>query len=137
MNEVVFLRFQSTSPNRRGTFPGVFGLVNGLAHDGRLTAEQEHFRKINNAWYEANFTNPNTVDPTVYDRAVHPKAAAWFKSSASEMIERVNGYLKILADHGIGYERIQSTDPGRIIYEDEHQIVVVPHNEDRSPDPTE
>lgn len=108
--------------------------MNGLARDGKLTAEQEQFRKINNAWYEANFTDPSKVDPTVYDRATHPRAAAWFKVSASELVERVDGYLKIVAQHGIGCELVRSADPGRIIYEDEHQIVVVPHNDDRPTD---
>ncbi|HEX5541596.1 MAG TPA: hypothetical protein VFX60_08530 [Micromonospora sp.] len=127
VNEVLYLRFQSTTPSQRGTFPGVFGLVNGLAREGKLTAEQELFRKINNAWYEANFTDPSSVDPTVYDRTINPKAAAWFKPSALEMVERVDGYLEILAEHDIDCELIRSADPGRVIYEDEHQIVVVPY----------
>lgn len=129
----MYLRFQSTAPNRRGTFPGVFGLVNGLARDGKLTAEQERFRNSHNAWYEANFTNPGSVDPTVYDRAVNPEAAAWFKPSARHLLDRVDGYLKILAAHGVGCELVRSADPGRVIYEDEHQIVVVPHPRTKPP----
>lgn len=35
----VYVRFQSAVPNRRGAFPGVFALANGLAGDGRLSAE--------------------------------------------------------------------------------------------------
>ncbi len=124
----MYLRFQSTIPNGRGTFPGVFGLVNGLAREGKLTAEQEEFRQANNAWYEQNFTNPSTVEPSIYDRTVHPRAAAWFKSSAIEVLDRVDGYLSILAEHGIGCELVRSSDPGCVIYEDAHQIVVVPGN---------
>ncbi|OLZ47348.1 hypothetical protein BS329_25805 [Amycolatopsis coloradensis] len=30
-------------------------LVNGLARAGRLTAEQEAFRRTTNDWYDANF----------------------------------------------------------------------------------
>ncbi|MFF0769406.1 hypothetical protein ACFYUK_10965 [Nonomuraea wenchangensis] len=88
-------------PNRRGTYPGVFGLVNALAKQGRLSDAEEAFRLENNAWYEANFTDPATVDPTVYDRAVNPEAAAWFKASAGHLIRRVPGYLAILAAHGV------------------------------------
>ncbi|MFK4034378.1 hypothetical protein ACI2LC_01090 [Nonomuraea wenchangensis] len=76
-------------PNRRGIYPGVFGLVNALAKQGRLSDAEEAFRRENNAWYEANFTDPATVDPTVYDRAVNPEAAAWFKASAGHLIRRV------------------------------------------------
>ncbi|MED7922640.1 hypothetical protein SMD20_00215 [Nonomuraea sp. LP-02] len=113
-------------PNRRGTYPGVFGLVNNLAKQGRLSDAEEAFRLENNAWYEANFTDPATVDPTVYDRAVNPEAAAWFKASAGHLIRRVPGYLAILAAHGVECVRLESADPGRIIYEDDDQVVVVP-----------
>ena len=123
----MYVRFQSPTANGRGTYPGVFGLVNHLAGQGRLSDAEERFRRENNAWYEANFTNPADVDPTVYDRSVNPGAAAWFKPSAGHLIERVSGYLAILAAHGVECRRLESADPGRIIYEDGEQVVVVPH----------
>ncbi|GAA1505917.1 hypothetical protein GCM10009730_06580 [Streptomyces albidochromogenes] len=122
-----YVRFQGTVPRARGNFPGVFGLVNGLARDGRLSAEQERFRRANNDWYDAVCTDPSTVDPTVYDACVNPGAAAWFKPTAVELIARVGGCLEILAAHGVECRRVRSTDPGRVVYEDVHQIVVVPY----------
>jgi hypothetical protein len=127
VDEATYVRFQGTTSNPRGVFTGVFGLVNGLAKHGRLTEEQERFRRANNDWYDAAYTDPTTVDPTVYDRELNPLAVAWFKSSAHELIDRVPGYLEILAAHGVGCERVRSADPGRVIYEDEYQVVVVPH----------
>ena len=127
-----YLRFQGTVCNRRGTFPGVFGLVNQLAFDGRLNAEQERFRRTTNDWYNANFPNPAHVDPAVYDRALNPAAVAWFKSTARIFIDRVAGYLDILDAHGIDCEMIQTCEPGRIIYEDEFQVIAVPYNPDSS-----
>jgi hypothetical protein len=126
VDEATYVRFQGTISTPRGVFTGVFGLVNGLAKRGRLTAEQERFRRANNAWYDAAYTDPSTVDPSVYDPELNPLAVAWFKSSARELIDRVAGYLEILAAHGVGCERVQSADPGRVVYEDEHQVVVVP-----------
>ncbi|AEM88408.1 hypothetical protein Strvi_9118 [Streptomyces violaceusniger Tu 4113] len=126
-NEALYVRFQSTVRNRRGHFTGVFGLVNGLARDGKLTAEQERFRRANNDWYNAAYPDPSSVDPGVYDRELHPGAAAWFKSTSQDLIKRVDGYLEILAAHGIACCMMRSSDPGRIVYEDEYQIVVVPH----------
>ncbi|MEV4838489.1 hypothetical protein AB0K05_28565 [Nonomuraea sp. NPDC049486] len=123
----MYVRFQSSVANGRGTYPGVFGLVNGLAAQGRLSDAEERFRRENNAWYEANFTNPVTVDPTVYDRSINPRAAAWFKLSAGHLMQRMSGYLSILAAHDVECMRLESTDPGRIIYEDNEQVVVVPH----------
>lgn len=123
----MYVRFQSPTPNHRGIHVGVFALVNGLASQGKLSEEEERFRRTNNDWYNANFTNPSDVDPIVYDRELNPGAVAWFKISASHLIERVAGYLEILAAHGVPCVRVESADPGRVIYEDDEQVVVVPY----------
>ncbi|MFG2890204.1 hypothetical protein [Streptomyces sp. NPDC048248] len=127
-----FVRFQGTTRHPRGHFPGVFALVNTLAKNGRLTPDQERFRRTHNDWYDANYPDPSTVDPTVYDEAVNPGAVAWFKSTSLELIGRVDGYLTILAAHDIPCRRIHSTRPGRIVYEDIHQVVVTPWPTDHS-----
>ena len=121
-----FVRFQSPTRNERGTFTGVFGLVNGLARAGHLTVEQETFRRTNNDWYDANFINPAHTDPSVYDTTLNPGAAAWFKTTARIFIERVDGYLLILKAHEIPCETVWADDPGPIIYEDAFQIVALP-----------
>ncbi|WP_035749400.1 hypothetical protein [Glycomyces sp. NRRL B-16210] len=123
-----YVRFQAVQRNQRGHFTGVFGLVNTLAKEGKLTEEQESFRRRNNDWYNEAYPDPSTVDPTVYDHEVNPGAAAWFKSSATHLIERVPAYLEILTAHGVECRTVRSADPGRVVYEDEVQIVVVPHD---------
>ena len=127
MDDVRYVRFQAPERDHKGRYVGVFGLVNGLARTGRLTETQERFRRANNDWYDASYTDPGTVDPSVYDHESHPGAAAWFKASAVHLIERVAGYLAILDAHGIAWVRLDSEDPGRIIYEDADQVVVVAH----------
>ncbi|WP_203612464.1 hypothetical protein [Amycolatopsis sp. SID8362] len=125
---MAYVRFQSAEPDTEGRHPGFFGLINNLSRAGRLTAEQEEFRRTNHAWYESRYTNPATIDPAVYDHAINPGATAWFKQSAEELIARAAGYLEILEAHGIGCAKLVARDtPGRIIYEDADQIVVVPH----------
>ncbi|MER0429675.1 hypothetical protein [Streptomyces microflavus] len=127
-SEVVhYVRLQSPYRNRRGYFTGVFGLINTLAREGRLTGEQEAFRRSNNSWYNVAYTDPSTVDPTVYDHAINPGAAAWFKPTATHLLERVPGYLQVLTAHGVECQLVRSADPGRVIYEDDVQVVVVPH----------
>ncbi|MGI5504023.1 hypothetical protein [Lentzea sp. CA-135723] len=128
MGDFRFARYQAAEPNARGRFPGVFGLVNGLRRRGELTAAQEEFVRVNNAWYNAAYTDPSTVDPAVYDRAVNPDARAWFKTEATHLVVRLPGYLAILDAHGVRWERLESDDPGRIVYEDADQVVVVPRS---------
>ncbi|MER0428530.1 hypothetical protein ABR748_30565 [Streptomyces microflavus] len=43
------------------------------------------------------------------------------------MLERVPGYLQVLTAHGVECQLLRSADPGRVIYEDDVQVVVVPH----------
>ncbi|RFU87464.1 hypothetical protein DY218_06485 [Streptomyces triticagri] len=62
-----------------------------------------------------------------FDQAVNPGAAAWFKPSATHLLERNPGYLDILAAHEVPCHQVHSPDPGRVVYEDEVQVVVVPY----------
>ncbi len=131
VEDAVYVRFQGVVRHERRFFPGVFWLVNTLARDGVLSAEQERFRREGNDWLNLAYATPSQVDPTVYDRELNPDAVAWFKASAHHLVERVDGYLDILAAHGVVCERIESADPGRVVYEDEHQVVVVPRGQRR------
>jgi hypothetical protein len=61
-------------------------MVNGLYKRGELTAGQAAFRWAGNDWYSANKIDPGKASPEVYDKVLHPRAVAWFKASAVEMI---------------------------------------------------
>ncbi|MET7278607.1 hypothetical protein ABZS29_10295 [Kribbella sp. NPDC005582] len=128
---MTFVRFQSPVPDRHGRRIGLFGLVNMLGKRGLLTAAEEEFRRTTNAWYDATYTDPSTVDPAVY--GANPLAAAWFRTTAVELLGPVPQYLAILAAHNLPCERFTSDDPGRVLYEDEHQVVVVPHHDPVEP----
>ncbi|WP_327228434.1 hypothetical protein OG229_37225 [Streptomyces platensis] len=126
MSAALYVRFQGATRSPKGHFPGVFALANGLAREGRLSDEQYRFWRAGNDWYDAQYPNPSHADPSVYDHDRNPGAVAWFKATAGHLIERVDGYLEILAAHEVACERVESTDPGRVVYEDEVQVVVVP-----------
>lgn len=58
---------------------------------------------------------------------MNPGAVAWFKSTADELLARVPGYLDLLAAHDVACVRLRSAVvPGRVVYEDSTQVVVVP-----------
>ena len=102
---------------RAGQRPGV---------RGRLTEVEERFRREGNAWFTINCTDPAKAVPDLYSHTTNPGATSWFKRSAVHLLERVEGYLELLHLHGVDYEVVRLARPGRIIYEDDDQIVVVP-----------
>lgn len=122
-----FVRFQDVELSDRGIHVGVFGLVNVLGRGGDLGEVDEAYRVRMNRWLDDAYTDPSTVDPAAYDRRVNPRAVAWFKVPAADhLVEATRGHLDILDRHGVAWERVESDDPGRVVYEDEHQVVVVP-----------
>ena len=121
-----YVRYESDVPNRRGVHVGIFALANDLARCGRLTPAEWRWWRTNNDWFEAAYTDPATVDPTLFDRTVNPVVTCWFKDTAGHLLVRVPGYLDLLDRHGVAWRRSRSADPGTVLYEDPHQILVAP-----------
>ena len=105
----MYVRFQSPHPGKRGVHTGVFGLTNLLGRSGRLTVEQHRAWRKGNEWYDAAYPDPSDTDPSVYDETVNPQATAWFKISATHLLDRVPEYLDILRAHGGECERVNPT----------------------------
>ena len=124
---VTFRRFQSAVPNGRGTFPGVFALTNGLGRGERLSAADRAWWAAANARGDSLYPDPSTVDPSCYDRELNPGARAWFKDSATELLAITAHYLDLLDRYGVPWVELRSAWPGRVVYEDDVQVVAVPY----------
>jgi hypothetical protein len=118
-----YVRYRAVAPNARGHRPGVFALVNGLASDGLLSESEDAWRRTANDELTALYPDPSRVDPLVYDRAHHPGAASWFRAGAAHLLDRMGDYCALLDRHGVAWERIETDDPGVILYSDDVQIV--------------
>lgn len=121
-----YRRFQSAVPNRRGTFPGIFGLTNGLGRGGLLSAEDHAWWVDSNARANGLYADPSTVVPGCYDHDVNPGARAWFRESATELLALAAEYLRLLDRYGVSWVELRSSSPGRIVYADDVQVVAVP-----------
>ncbi|WP_284293273.1 hypothetical protein [Luteimicrobium album] len=109
----------------------MFGLANGLARAGVLTAEDHAWWRRSNAWCTEAYRDPSAVDPLVYDRAVNPGAKAWFRASAVELVDKAREYLVLLDRYGVAWVERRTSSPGRVVYADEVQVVAVPLDGDR------
>lgn len=121
-----FVRFQSLVPNRRGRYPGVFALVNGLASENQLSSRDARWVRESNDHAEATYPDPSRAVPDCYDPIVNPGARSWFKSSAHELLDLTRGYLDLLDRYGVRWVELRTTAPGRVTYEDDVQVVAVP-----------
>jgi hypothetical protein len=124
---VGYVRFEAAVPNARGSYVGIFGLANGLARSGQLSAADWAWWRAGNDWYTTAYRDPATVDPTLFDKARHPGATCWFLDSAEHLLCRVPGYLALLGRYGIAWRERRSADPGVIRYADADQVVVTPY----------
>lgn len=125
-------RYQSAVPNRHGTWPGVFALANGLLAGSTIRDEDREWLRAANARAQAAYPDPSTTDPDCYDPVASPGARSWFRVEATELLAMSAGYLDLLDRHGIPWVELRTSTPGRVVYEDDVQVVAVPftHPED-------
>jgi hypothetical protein len=50
-------------------------------------------------------------------------AVSWFRADAKEPLKRIWDLVAILEEHGVAVRLITSERPGKIVYEDEFQVV--------------
>ncbi|WP_373992761.1 hypothetical protein [Arthrobacter sp. E44] len=122
-----FIRYQSAVPNRRGRFPGVFAMANGLGNEGLLNEADRQWLRIANANASATHVDPTTVAADCYNSELNPGARSWFKAESTQLLNMTTTYLDLLDRYDIPWTALRTRNPGRIVYEDEVQVVAVPH----------
>jgi hypothetical protein len=53
-----------------------------------------------------------------------PEAISWFKDTAKVPIKKMWDIVTLLQEHGVPVRILRSKNPGKILYDDEYQIVV-------------
>lgn len=119
--EQLFVRYQSSTPDARGRYLGIFALANRLAKEGKLSPEDWGRWRSANDFYDTAYPTP---DKSVY---ATPAAQAWFKPAATHLFSRIQFYVDLLRRHNVPCRVVYSADPGAVLYEDDVQVVVIPH----------
>lgn len=119
----LYLRVQAGYRGRLGVAVGVLVAVDHLRRAGRLTAEDEELYLDIDDWFNEHLPNPG-----FYADGNSIGAVTWFRHPVpDEMGRRVGQLTGILQAHGITCESVWSDDPGTVVYEDEHQVGVIPY----------
>ncbi len=118
-----FVRLQATYRGALGVEVGVFVAVDHLRRADRLTEEEEELYFEIDDWFEAELANP-----PFYEDGNTIGAVTWFKRAASaEMLMRLTPLCDILDRYSVPWVTAETSDPGTVIYEDEFQVGVIPH----------
>jgi ribosomal protein S18 acetylase RimI-like enzyme len=99
---------------------GMFAAFHKLRDGGIISDEDWRTFTEMDRWFIDNLPMP----PFTSDGNPQ-KAITWFKGSSTEMIARAKPIAAMLSNYGIDVHIATSTNPGRIIYEDEWQVGVI------------
>ena len=128
----MFIRFASLRVNRdSGRELGIFHTAYALRESGRL--DDDEIAQLN-ALLEV-FNNELDVPGCYGDTSVRwqrrYRAICWFKTQSREFISQMWTVAKFMKCHGVQMKLLRTTLPGRVLYEDEHQVAAVPFSRAR------
>ncbi len=123
----MFLRFASPRIDcDSGRETGIFQMAYRLKNSGGL--KKKHMKELR-ALLEV-FENELPVPECYKDRNVreslNTKAICWLKSSSRELTQSMWLMAWFLRERGIALQMLRIRKPGRLLYEDRHQIAAIP-----------
>ncbi len=119
----VYVRLQATYVGRLGVHVGIFVAVDHLRRADRLTLDEETLFFDVDDWFRAALPQP-----PFYDDGNSIGAVTWFKrSTAGHMLDRLARLQGILTKYCVEHTEVSSAVPGTIVYEDDFQVGVIPH----------
>ncbi len=118
----MYLRFQGRVPNLgTASMLGIFQLAIELRdrHDAPTYVTNELNRHL--SWFNAHLDAPEVLDDDTHYRAI-----CWFKPAATEPLHRIWSMKAMLQEFGYPIDLVKAKSPGRIIFEDDWQVVAKP-----------
>lgn len=89
-----------------------------MRDDGLLSEAETELLEATYAWF-----NDNVPVPPFEASGWSRDAVAWFKDDATS-VEQIWHLVALLREHGQNVRMLRSRNPGKLLYEDDHQVVV-------------
>jgi len=125
----MYLRFEiDEKDDVSGREKGMFMAMDTLLVNGDLYTYEQELEKEIYAWFKKHLKVPK-VQSSESGYYARPRSISWFKSSATEHIEKMRQYAQIIESHDIPVKQLSTDRPGNIVYEDEYQIAAIPFND--------
>ena len=101
---------------------GVFGEAYRLQKVGKLEAYESEWLESVLEWFNENLPCPPFKKKLERGTWTHD-AVSWFRNDARSMLDRMWDIVALLKENAVLVRFIATTDPGRIVYSDDFQIV--------------
>ncbi len=101
--------------------------LTGIITETRLLRDDNQLYPYEEEWLDEIYEWFNTHLPTPpFSSGKYPKdSVAWFKTESGPFITRMWDLVAILENHGVLVRLLRSANPGKVVYEDDHQVLVV------------
>ena len=101
---------------------GVFGVAHRLRDAGRLESYESECLNCVFKWFEENMPCP-PFRKKLERGSWTPDAVSWFRCDAHAMLDRMWDIVALLKEKAVLVRFVATTEPGRIVYSDDFQIV--------------
>jgi hypothetical protein len=109
-----------------GVLGGVLHAIGELRRSNAFDVTDSVWLTDIERWFERSLAVPTQFSAR---RGYREQRAAvcWFRDGAKEHLARATELAALLARHGVRVHRLESANPGTIVWQDEHQVVAIPH----------
>jgi hypothetical protein len=124
-----FVRFVTAEIEPDSNQPtGIIQAAYRLRDGDALTVQAREELNAELEWFKSNLSEPDrfvlTRSKGFYRR--QSVAISWFKAEADACIAHAERLGQMLKECGVAVERLRTTHPGYIVYEDALQVVTIP-----------
>src|SRR5688572_3786637 len=126
----MYLRFITIFDKESGEREtGIFQAAGYFAESGSLNPEDKEKLRELGKWFGKNLKRPEKFSKSKKPHTENT-GLSWFKDTSSEYLKNMYDLKSILEKQDLIIEVIKSRNPGYIVYEDDHQIVVIPYTKE-------
>ena len=128
----MYIRYETDIKLKTGILgKGVFAAMGDLKRRGVMTNEETFWYQQVATWFNESLQNPDCFELLV-DTSISNIAKSWFSLDALEFIDKTESVALLLQRYGIGVEKLTSNDPGKVIYKDINQVIVLPYENEKN-----
>jgi hypothetical protein len=120
------IRFETLMPHIDSGEPGgLFTMLDDLRERPDLSEGDHQRLESLVAWFAKNLQRPTRFSSSRSKGAARraTRGISWFKPEALEHLEKAREFIALVREYGYEIKQIETTRAGKVVYEDEYQIV--------------